>query len=248
MSSARSVACGTVDELAAAFSLGAVDAEEERAVSGHLATCARPHAEAHALAGMGLIVAASLDPVAPSERLRSRVMSTIAQTRQDHVPARQDARRDQATAPARRWWQLTPLPSALAAVALTAAVGIGAWGLGLQEQLRQRDAAFEAIASADTVHPIAGEAGSGLLLDLGETAAFVAEDLADLPADRLYQFWLIDAQGNPVPAGTLDVTDGVALVNLDRGLEGATTFAVTVEQTRVEAPTSAPVLAVDLGA
>jgi anti-sigma factor RsiW len=245
MSAPRRPDCTAVDELAAAFALGALDPIEEREVSAHLATCAKPHAAAHALIDAGLAVPASLDPVLPSDRLRSRLMATVAVTPQDHLPARAEARR-QGAAPRRRWWQLNPLPTALAATALAAAVGLGAWGLDLSGQLRERDAALEAIASADAVHPISGQAGSGLLLEVAGTATFVAEDLADLPADRIYQFWLIDAQGHALPAGTLDETDGLTFVELDHGLEGATTFAVTVERTPVEAPTSVPILAGDL--
>ena len=253
MSGRPELDCEAVDELAAAFSLGAVDAGEEHAVSMHLATCSMAHAETHALIGVGFIMPASLDPVIPSELLRARLMSTVAVTPQDHVPRRVIARtseRSEPTAarsePRRRWWQFSALPPALAATALAAAVGFGAWGVTLNDALRQSDAALAALASADAVHPVSGEAGTGLLIEVGDTATFVAEDLAELPADRLYQFWLIDADGNPLPAGTLDETDGVPLVDLDRGLEGTTTFAVTLERTRVEAPTSAPILVRDL--
>ena len=236
-----------VDELAAAFALGAVDPDEERAVSAHLATCARPHTDAHAFIGAGLLIPASLEPVLPSEGLRTRLMATIASTPQEHVDrASVRAPRREAAEPLRGWWPLSPLPSALAAVGLAAAVGLGAWGVTLSQQLADRDAALRAVASADAVHPISGEAGSALVLQVGDSAIFVAEQLADLPADTLYQFWLIDADGNSVPAGTLEETDGVALVELDRGLGDATTFAVTRERGPVEAPTSAPIMAGDL--
>ena len=135
-----------------------------------------------------------------------------------------------------------PAPSALAAVALAAAVGLGAWGITLNSQLAERDAALRAVASADAIYAASGTAGSGWVIESGEAAMFMAEDLADLPPDRLYEFWLIDADGNAVAAGTLTETDGVALVTLERDLEDATTFAVTVETERVDQSVNEPVM------
>jgi anti-sigma-K factor RskA len=131
---------------------------------------------------------------------------------------------------------------ALAAVAVAVAIGLGAWNVTLGQQIAARDAVIRAIASADAVHQVTGSAGTGLLLDDGGTATFVAEDLADLPSGSLYELWLIGADGVPVAVGTLDETGGVALVPLERGVGEATTFAVTVETERVAAPTADPVL------
>ena len=239
--------CEAVDELAAAFALGAVNRDEERAVSAHLATCGQAHSDAHSLIGAGMVVPASLDPVVPSDGLRTRLMATIAETPQEHRTRAVVQAPPEPVEPRRSWWQLSPLPSALAAVALAAAVGLGAWGVSLNEQLADRDAALAAIASADAVHPIAGEAGSAVLVEVDDSALFVAEDLAELPDDQLYQFWLIDADGNALPAGTLDDTDGVVLSPLDQEVGAAVTFAVTLERTPVDAPTSAPVLAGEIG-
>ena len=45
--------CAQVDELASAYALGAVEADEDRAISEHLDTCDRPHGEARELIGAG---------------------------------------------------------------------------------------------------------------------------------------------------------------------------------------------------
>ena len=115
-------------------------------------------------------------------------------------------------------------------------------GSTLKRQLAERDAALRAVASADAIYAASGAAGSGWVVESGEQAMFMAEDLADLPPGRLYEFWLIDADGNAVAAGTLTDTDGVALVTLERNLEGATTFAVTVEIERVDQSVNDPVM------
>lgn len=50
----------------------------------------------------------------------------------------------------------------------------------------------------------------------------------------------------PVAVGTIPQGDDVAVVTLERPLDDATTFAVTVESERVDAPTSDPVLVASL--
>ena len=241
--------CVTVDELAAAFALGGVEDDEERAVSAHLGTCEEPHLEARELIGAGAVLVALAEPVSPSPQLRDRLMATVASTPQDHRPIleRAPAREAELEPPASLpWWRRLAAPMALAAVALAAAIGLGVWNVSLGQQVAERDQALRAIANADAVHQVAGSAGSGLLVDNGGTAIFVAEGLAGLPSGSLYELWLIGADGVPVAVGTVEDAAGVALVTLERNLGEATTFAVTVEAERVEAPTGDPVLTADL--
>ena len=239
--------CESIDEIAAAYALGAVEPAEERSVSEHLATCALPHEEARSLLEAAAVVPVALDPVSPSDQLRARLMATIAETPQEHRATRHLIDRASPAESARRpWWRLSPLPSALAAAALAAAVGLGAWGYGQSEQLAARDAALSAIASADAVYAAAGEAGAGWVVESGDDALFIADGLADLPADRLYELWLIGPDGAPVAVGALTEADGLVLTTLERSLADATTFAITVETERVEAPTTEPVLIANL--
>lgn len=240
--------CSAVDELAASYALGAVEPGEDRDISDHLASCDQPHEDARALISVAAVLPSSLERVAPSPGLRERLMTTIAETPQEHRPAVVRQPVGSLEAPRSAWWRLSPLPSALAAVALVAAIGLGAWGITLNSQLTERDAALRAVASADAIYAASGTAGSGWVIESGDAAMFMAEDLADLPPDRLYEFWLIDADGNAVAAGTLTETDGVALVTLERDLTGATTFAVTVETERVDQSVNEPVMVAAIGA
>lgn len=245
--------CAAADELAGAYALGALESAQDRAMSAHLAGCPNPHVEARELIGSGALLAHAVEPVTPSPGLRDRLMETIAATPQDHRTASlrtvepAPTRRPVLTEPRNPWWRLAPLPSALAAVGLAAAVGLGAWGASVNSQLAERDAALRAVASADVIHAASGTAGSGWVFETGGVAMFMAEDLADLPQDRLYELWIIDADGNPLPAGILTETEGVTLVSLERGLEGASAFAITVESEPVDAPTSDPVIVAPLG-
>ena len=240
------LACSAVDELAAAYALGAVDPDEERAISEHLATCADAHVEARELIAAAAVVPASLDPVAPSAGLRARVMTTIAATPQAHRPAQLPLQQPTPISARQPWWRVNALPAGLAAVALAAAVGLGAWGLSINAELAERDAALEAIASADAIYAASGEAGSGWLVESGDAAMFMSDELASPPTGHLYELWLIHADGTVQAVGTIDDTAGWSVVTLERGLEGAVTFAVTAEQERVEAPTSDPVLTASL--
>jgi anti-sigma-K factor RskA len=236
--------CAAVDELAASYALGAVEPGEDRDISDHLASCEQPHEDARALISVAAVLTSSLERVEPSPGLRERLMTTIADTPPEHRPVASVREHVGAPEAARRpaWWRLSPLPSALAAGALAAAIGLGAWGITLNRQLAERDAALRAVASADAIYAASGTAGSGWVIESGEAAMFMAEDLADLPPDRLYEFWLIDADGNAVAAGTLNDTDGVALVTLEGDLEDATIFAVTVETERVDQSVNEPVM------
>jgi len=240
--------CDTVDDLAPAYAIDAVSIEETRAVSEHLLSCDRPHVETRKLIAAGALVPDAIEPVEPSAGLRDRVMATIDGTPQDHRPAvvrGTPVPLEPARAP---WWRFGALPSAVAAVALAAAVGLGAWNLSLGQQLADRDAALRAVASADAAYVAEGDAGRGWVIESGEQAMFMADGLAELAAGELYEFWLIDAEGNAVAAGTLTDADGVALVTLERGLEDATTFAVTVETERVDQSVNDPVMVAALDA
>ena len=240
------------EELAGAFALGALDRDEDAAVRAHLADCREAHPEVEAALGAGIVMAESLEPVAPSAGLRDRLMATIDRLpRTDRQPVAEPPRQS------RRGWLdwLSPRvarPLALAAVA--AVIAVGAWNIGLQSELGRRDAALRAVANAisggEVAFRVAGDAGRGYVVETpGEGAALVVADLAALPADRLYELWLIDAAGTPVAVGTFTSTDGeVAVIPLERDLTGFTVFAVTVEAERIAAPSGTPVMAGELGA
>src|ERR671919_567646 len=73
--------CAMADELAGAVAFGALPNDEARLVADHLARCPRPHPELRTGDGAGLLLIAALEPVAPSDRLRARVMASVATDR-----------------------------------------------------------------------------------------------------------------------------------------------------------------------
>ncbi|HTI30287.1 MAG TPA: anti-sigma factor [Methylomirabilota bacterium] len=240
-----------VEELAGAFALGALDSDEEAAVRAHLAECGEAHPEMEAALGAGIVMAESLDPVDPSAAVRDRLMATIERTPQAHRQAvAQPVRQSR-----RGWldWLSPRVARPLAIAAMAAVIAVGAWSLGLQSQLNQRDAALRAVASAisggQAAFRVEGNAGRGYVVDTpGRGAALVVTDLAELPPHRIYELWLLNPAGSPVAVGTLTSTDdAIAVVQLERDLSGFSIFAVTVEAERVAAPSSDPVILGVLG-
>jgi hypothetical protein len=61
------------------------------------------------------------------------------------------------------------------------------------------------------------------------------------PQGYLYEAWIIPANAQPIPAGTTSTGDGQVSL---QGLQSGATVAVTQERTRVDAPTSTPIMAV----
>jgi len=239
------------EELAGAFALGALDRDEDAAVRAHLADCREAHPELEAALGAGIVMAESLEPVSPSASVRDRLMATIERMPQAKSQPGVEPARD-----SRRGWLdwLSPrVARPLAVAAVAAVIAVGAWNIGLQSQLGQRDAALRAIASAisggQAAFRVEGQAGHGYVVETpGEGAALVVTDLADLPPDRIYELWLLNPAGSPVAVGTLASTkDAVAVVQLERDLSGFSIFAVTVEAERVAAPSSDPVILGVLG-
>lgn len=238
--------CRAVDELDGAFALGAIEWDEARAVTAHLATCSEPHAQVRVMIATSDSLGLGLQPAEPDEALRDRLMATVARTPQEHRPLEDRA----AVAPRRSWldWLSPRVARPMALAAVVALIAVAAWNVGLQSQIGERDRALRAVADAisggEAAFRVEGSAGSGYLVDTpGIGASLVIAEMATLPADRLYELWLLDAAGTPVAVGTFRPSGTtIAVVLLERDLAGMTTFAVTVEAERVEAPTGAPVM------
>jgi anti-sigma-K factor RskA len=246
-----------VDELGAAFALGALEPDELRAVIEHLDSCPEPHVELRSFLGAGDVLAASLEPVAPSSGLRDRLMGTIAATPQERVGAATPVAPSAAPAVEPRLgglldWLSPNLARGVAAAAVIVAIAFGIWNVSLQGEVSQRDQALravaQAIASGQTAFRVSGSGGSGYVIaDKNGTASFVGAHLAALKADQIYELWLIGSDTKPVAVGTLTPSDAVAVVPLERGISGFAVFAVTAESHRVGAPTSQPVMTANLG-
>lgn len=238
------------EELLPAYALGAVDGEELRELEAHLATgCAECRRQLDLWEGDLEEIAASVEPVAPSETARRRIQRLAAG--------------GGASAPARprssRWAAI------VAAAALLMAVGSGWQQARLGEELErlgaERDrlarqvsgldrqlglARAEAQRMAESLAIIASPGARSIqLAGLGPSpqasgstfvnpergkAVFYAFDLPALAPDKTYQLWWIE-DGKPVSAGTFNVDErGTGSVQVERAPKGATdAWAVTIE-------------------
>lgn len=248
--------CAAIGELDAAFALGAVEPREARAITEHLAACDEPHAELRHALSAGTVLSAALPPMQPRPQLRERLMTSIAAMPQEHrapratprgvEPARREVRGE---APAHRggWldWLSPGWARGLAAASLVGLVVLAGWNVALQGEISAQQRAMTAVADAISqgaaAYRVEGEAGSGWLVADEEHATFIGADLPD-PGDGILELWLIDAAGTPVPVGTVEPADELAVARLERPISGFTTFAITVEEEYVEAPTGTPIM------
>ena len=235
------LACDAVDALAGAWALGALPADEERAVAHHLATCVRPHEELRGGVGPADALALSLPEEDASPALRARIMHSIDASAEADPGVQPTPLRH-----ARRAW-LMPSLAGLAAAALLA---LAVWNVQLRSEVygqqRMLGRLADAVAAGSAAYRASGPLGSGYLIE-GKNPVLVAS-MPAAPAGRIYEMWLLDASGTPVAAGTFDAdTHGaLTIVELERPLSGFATFAITVESRRVDAPSGKPVLAASL--
>jgi len=124
-------------------------------------------------------------------------------------------------------WRRSPWVSALAAILVVGLVSFGAYSYE-----NQPVATYELSGSAP------GKAM--VIVRRSGMAELVMEGVPDPEPGFLYEAWIIPQGGQPVAAGTTN--RGNAEVPLPGNIRG-TTVAITKERTRVDAPTSAPLMA-----
>ena len=227
----------------AGYVLGALDADEARAVEEHLKACAECRAVAARLAGVVAVVPLATAAAAPPDRLRGRILAAAASGRRAESPAPQIRRLPRRQERAFGW----RVP-AWAAVALVAAIAAFALGSGLGIQLG-RGSAPPASTSESAL------AGSGRLSSAQakvialRSDAILLVDFSQMPqpsAGRVYELWVIRPGAAPVPAAVfVPEPDGTKLLVLQRTFQGKAVLAVTTEPGPAgsPAPTEQPSMA-----
>lgn len=238
--------CGDVDALAAEYAVGALEPSMEREIAVHLRTCPAPHTETREWLAVAERLPDSLDAAEPSPALRNRIMRTITRLEQERAPARTEAHGRPVRG--RFGWFSQRVASGVALAAVVLALAVGVRLVQLEQQTAEREQLLRAVAAAEATYAVTGPAGEGWILETEQGVLFVAADLEAPPPDHIYELWLLDRQGQPIPVGVLtDAGEGVlSTVRLDRDLGGAAAFAVTAERGRVERPTTDPVLVASL--
>jgi anti-sigma-K factor RskA len=232
------------DDLAL-YALGALEGEERATLEKHLDGCSGCRQELEALRGDSALLALSATGPKPPQRSRQRLLSAIAkEPRLSAVPS----------APAQRlnlWsifgWaaavgmlivviQLRRQNSALQQAASSLGSVIGSQTIELENARRIVDTLTA--PDAQTVTLVAAKTppqpqGKAFYLKNRSGLVFVANNLAPLPPDKIYELWLIPPDGKPIAAGLFkpDAKGNASVINppeLPPGVE-AKTFAVTLE-------------------
>lgn len=210
----------------AAYALGCLAPEEAAAVAHHLQYCDRCRADLRAYEEVTSCLALAAPDVEPSAGLRARVMA-------------------QATAASRR---LRPAPGRLhrllvwagwAAVVVLALVSLLLWQ-------RMRSLATRPQVVALNATEAAPGAGGSLMVEDAYTGVLVVHNLEQLDAERQYQLWLVDADGQRDSGCVFSVgDDGSATLRVASPLPlpSYASVGVTVEPTGGSpGPTGAKVL------
>jgi anti-sigma-K factor RskA len=243
------------DDLAL-YALGALEAEERRAVEKHLEECAACRQELERLRGDTAMLAFSVGGPKPPARSLNRLMTAVAkEPRRAQLPQRKR----------RIWWDALGWAGALAAIVI---------GVLLKQQnsdLRQRVADLETrsakedqqlleakqllrtLTSPDAEHftLVAGNTsaqpqGKAIYLRSSGSLVFLASNLPAIPPQKAYELWLIPTSGAPIPAGLFkpNARGAAAVVRppLPIGVE-AKAFAITIEpEAGSSTPTSQPIM------
>jgi anti-sigma-K factor RskA len=231
-----------IEELVAAYALGACDGQERDLVEAHLVACAGCRALALRLSRPVEALPLSVEEVRPPARLRARILAAAAA---GQVPEAGEPPAPRivtfpvrAERPPRRFpWQW----AAVAVLALALA-GLGAWNVVLNQALHAAPARYALVGTGS----LAGASGT-VTVFRGQDAALVSlTGMPAPPAGKVYQLWLIDAAGHPTSGGTFTPSaDGTAQLGVDRPMADVRTVAVTREDgpSGARAPTMTPELA-----
>lgn len=161
-----------IHDLAAAYALDALDAEDRWTYERHLDTCERCREDVVRLRESAEELAYAAAGAEPRPELRDRILAA--------------ARAEPRTAtvvPLRRRW-VFPATAVAAVAAACAAIGLGLWANSLRDGPSQRVVAME---------------GGGSLVIEGDQATLVA-CVDKPPAGKAYEAWVIE-NDRPQPAG-----------------------------------------------
>lgn len=233
------------EQLAGLCALGVLEGDELARFEQHAASCERCQVMVR-LDREALALAAP--EMEPSPDFKARLMQRAAQElaatevqgpvepverqpQREPIPARQPGPEPMPPRSAPNvipFWRRSPWASALAAVVVVGLVVGG--GYSYENQV---------VAS----YALSGNAPGQAVVVVRRSGA--AElDLSGVPnppAGFLYEAWIIPPDGRPIPAGV--TSTGQASLPLS-GLSNGAKVAITEEHSRVDAPTSAPILAV----
>jgi anti-sigma-K factor RskA len=233
--------CEQFEELAAAYALGALPADEMRAAEEHLASCGR-HPELRELQAVAAGLAAAAPKMEPPTALRSRLMDAVrADISAGESRGRAPAAGTGTIASIRAWLSPQRFGYALSAGLAAIVIALVVWNVSLQS---------DGGSSGTLTVSLSGLATGTLTYIEEQKIATMDMDgpLEAAPAGHVYQVWAIK-DGRPASIGFLEAPladeDVAAMSGID--LAGVDTVAVTIEpEGGSEQPTTDPIIAGEL--
>jgi anti-sigma-K factor RskA len=235
------------------YALGSLEGAEREALEKHLESCASCQQELRQLHDDMAMLALSASGPAPPRRSRERLLAAIAkEPRLQAVPKRRIS------------WAPVGWLAAAAAVIVAAVLWqqnadlrqrVGTLEVRSSQQsaeLERVKTDYEVFSSPETLQITLVSTGTpqpqgrAFYLQSRGRLVFLANNMPALPADRVYELWLIPPDGKPLPAGVfqLDAHGNGKVVNppLQPGVQPKL-FAVTVEpRGGSAAPTTKPMM------
>lgn len=251
-----------IHTLTGAYSVDALDEVERRRFEAHLIDCTDCAQEVRELRATAARLAMAVAE-RPPDAVRQRVLAQIGRTRQEPPAGDRPRRRaGPSRGPGNRW--LVRLTAAAAAIAIAAAVALGAVAvhtghqlaaaraeLGHDRALYQPVAQVLAAPDARVGGGTSASGANGLVMFSPRLnrAVLLASNMPKAPAGRVYQAWLLGA-GSPRSAGLLVSGPGSATAPLAfSGVAGTSMIGITVEPAGGSPrPAGNPVLVVSLPA
>jgi anti-sigma-K factor RskA len=243
-----------LEEVLAAYALGALGEAETAAVGVHVAACPACRSRAAGFTTTVGLLPEAYDDVEPAPELRSRLLVAVRTARADTAtvepaPLPTDRRPDRTAAPAaptespatgrttgarppraRPGWRWA-LPTA---ALLLLSIGLGAWSMQLQRELERQREIVGIYQNARQLWRLDGAGpaaqATGMLVEPATgPPLLLAHDLPALPASQAYQAWVI-RDGRPISARVFPPGAGGELLGeLSQDVAGASTVAITVE-------------------
>ncbi len=226
---------GEIRELIPAFAIGAVDADERRAVERHVDECAECRHDLEQFRSAHDSMAAAVEPADLPTGFVDRVVNLAV------------GEKDLSVRRARRW---RGLAVAFSAAVVAAAIVIGVTVVESRNDAETQQRVLRLLASNEGI-PLTGDGDViARVAATDDGSRFAIAGIEAAPEGKTYQLWLMRGEGCPataprrcelVSAGTFDTEDGVALLELDHEVAEWEDAAVTLEpDPGSEAPTTTP--------
>lgn len=230
-----------IKSLIAPYVLGAVTAEEERAVRSHIMGCDECMREAEGFSAPAAALALAVEEAPLPAGFADAVVARVASERPERAaaPSRVDG-----------WFRWRKVLAGVAAASVVATIVLAGAFLAQRAQVRRYEDAVPPLVHGEGMR-LAGAGGAvARMVPTADGATLFATGLDEAPERHTYQLWLMVCTDpevietcDPTSAGTFDVSGGIAVLETRTSLEGYDRAAVTVEPDGgSDDPTTLPVI------